>query len=61
MAEILDRLRLKGYVVMQLVDTGFSIFPILTESDLLPRRTLNQAFDDEKFLEYGFAGLQGAA
>ena len=53
-----DELRKVGYEVMQLVNTGWSMFQILNDRDLMPRWTVDEDLGEEEFLECDFAGLR---
>ena len=58
MDDFLDELRKMGYEVMQLVNSGWSMFQILNDTDLMPRWTVDEGFGEEEFLECNFAGLR---
>lgn len=51
-----DELRKIGYEVMQLVNTGWSMFQTLNDLDLMPRWTVDGGLGEEEFLECDFAG-----
>lgn len=53
-----DELRKMGYEVMQLVNTGWSMFQILNDRDLMPRWTVDEGLGEEEFLECDFARLR---
>lgn len=57
MDDFLDELRKMGYEVMELVNTGWSMFQILNDGDLMPHWTVDEGLSEEEFLECDFAGL----
>lgn len=50
-----DELRKMGYEVMQLVNTGWSMFQILNASELMPNWMVEEDLGEEEFLECDFA------
>ena len=50
-----DELRKMGYEVMQLVNTGWSMFQTLNDSDLMPHWTVDGDLGEEEFQECDFA------
>ena len=55
-----DELRTMGYEVMQLVNSGWSMFEILNVTDLMPRWTIDDSLGEEEFLECDFVSLRGS-
>ena len=59
MEGFLGELRTMGYEVMQLVNTGWSMFQILNDGDLMPGWTVDEGLGEKEFLECDFASLGG--
>ena len=60
MAGFVDELRKMGYEVMQLVHTGWPMFPILNAPDVMPRWTVDESLGEEEFLECDLVSVRGS-